>query len=384
MAQKSSKRQSSELHKTILMTMLAITAGFFGGWFGSQNTSLDSGDVTVTREIVESEGNLINTIATDVGPSVVSVNVTSTSFTQDFFGFGGRSFESESAGTGIILSDDGLIITNRHVLPSGLTNVSVTLDSGTELEAEVVGRTNDSDPLDIGFLKISDLQGETLTPVKIGDSDNVVVGERVVAIGNALGRFQNTVTSGIISGFGRDIEAFDGGGVETLQNLFQTDAAINSGNSGGPLVNSASEVIGINVATASAENISFAIPINDVKNLIDIVLEQGKLERAFLGIRYVPLNETVAEQNELSSTSGVYIPPSSQNRSSILSESPAQKAGLQEEDIITQIDGQDLNEENSLVSILGQKRVGDVIELTVIRGEETLSLFATLEAAPES
>ena len=216
MAQKSSKRQSSELHKTILMTMLAITAGFFGGWFGSQNTSLDSGDVTVTREIVESEGNLINTIATDVGPSVVSVNVTSTSFTQDFFGFGGRSFESESAGTGIILSDDGLIITNRHVLPSGLTNVSVTLDNGTELEAEVVGRTNDSDPLDIGFLKISDLQGETLTPVKIGDSDNVVVGERVVAIGNALGRFQNTVTSGIISGFGRDIEAFDGGGVETL------------------------------------------------------------------------------------------------------------------------------------------------------------------------
>jgi serine protease Do len=368
--------------KTVLLVLVAITAGFFGGWVGGQSDLSTGSGNTVERQIIEGEGNLINQIATDVSPSVVSVNVTSTNVSQDFFGFE-REFESESAGTGFILSKEGIVVTNRHVVPASDGVVTVTLSDGTELPTEVVGRTNASDPLDIAFLKIIDKKGNELVPANLGDSDKVLVGDRVVAIGNALGQFQNTVTSGIISGFGRDIEAFDGGGLETLQNLFQTDAAINSGNSGGPLVNSASEVIGINVATASAENISFAIPINDVKSLIETVLSTGKLERPYLGVRYVPLNEDIARELEIDQTTGAFIPTGTDRRPSIINGSPADKAGLKERDVIIEIDGQQLDEKNGLVSILGKKRVGDTVELTVVRGNEEVILYATLQAVPQ-
>ncbi len=370
---------NSPIAKNLLLVLIAVTAGFFGGYFGG---SQDINDDTTTRQIVEGESNLINTIASDVSPSVVSVNVTGKTISTDFFG-NGQEFESKSAGTGVILNKDGFIITNRHVVPDQNAVVTVVLSDGTELDAEIVGKTNQSDPLDIAFLKIKDLKDKELTPAKLGDSEKVVVGDRVVAIGNALGQFQNTVTSGIISGYGRDIEASDGAGIETLQNLFQTDAAINSGNSGGPLVNSASEVIGINVATASAENISFAIPINDVEGLIETVLETGKLERPYLGVRYVPLNEDVALELDIEQTSGAYIPEGTLQRPSILENSPAEKAGLQEKDVIIKIDGQTLDEKNGLVSILGRRRVGDIVEIVVIRGGQEEKLFATLEASPE-
>lgn len=370
-----------DMYRTLLMILVAVTTGFFGGWFGGQNNNSVS-NTAVQREIVESEGNLVNTIASDVGPSVVSVNVISTAVTQDFFGFG-QETESQSAGTGVIISKDGIIITNRHVVSSSTAQVTVTLEDGTELPADIVGKTNESDPLDIAFLKIKDTSEVKLVPAVIGDSDAVEVGDKVVAIGNALGQFQNTVTSGIISGFGRNIEAYDGAGLETLQNLFQTDAAINSGNSGGPLVNTASEVIGINTATASAENISFAIPINDVKALIEIVLETGKLERPYLGVRYVPLSEEISAQLELSVTTGAYIPEGTLNRPSILEGSPADSAGLKEKDIILEIDGQKIDEENGIVSVLGRKRVGDTVEIKVLRDGQELSLKATLQASPD-
>ena len=380
---KKSKNKSDNLStvKSLFIVLVAVVSGFFGGWFGSQSQSMNT-DTTVTREFIEGESNLVNTIAKDVSPSVVSVNVTSTEIGEDFFGFG-REFESQSAGTGVIISTDGLVITNRHVVPSEASEVTVTLASGEELTAEVVGRTNQSDPLDIAFLKIVNTESVDIIPANIGDSDEVEVGDRVVAIGNALGQFQNTVTSGIISGFGRDIEAFDGGGVETLQNLFQTDAAINSGNSGGPLLNSASEVIGINVATATAENISFAIPINDVKPLLDIVLERGKLERPYLGVRYVPLDEVIAGELGIDVTEGAYIPEETPNRPSILPDSPAANAGLQPEDIITEINGQKLDGRNSLVSILGRSGPDDTVDVKIIRGDEELTLSVTLQPAPE-
>lgn len=376
--------KKSQTFSPALYIMIAIASGFFGGYFGAQTHVIDGStdSVKVQREIIEGESSLINTIAKDVSPSVVSVNVVGTAISQDFFGFG-RQYEQESAGTGVIISEDGLIITNRHVVPSGTSKVTVVLSNDTELEADVVGRTNDSDPLDIAFLKIKDTNGQDLIPAKIGDSNKIETGDRVVAIGNALGQFSNTVTSGIISGFGRDIQAYDGGGVETLQNLFQTDAAINSGNSGGPLVNSASEVIGINVATASAENISFAIPINDIKPLIDIVLETGKLERPYLGVRYIPLNEEASKELDLTLTEGAYIPKSSTNNPSIISGSPAEKAGLKEEDIITELNGQKLDDNNSVVSILGRLRVGTTVNIKINRGGEELTLQAILEAAPE-
>lgn len=378
----SKQANTSDIAKTVLMLFVAIAAGFFGGYFGGQSQDNNS-SITVSREIVQGEENLVNQIAKDVSPSVVSVNVTSTFIQQDIFGFGTER-ESQSAGTGVIISEEGLIITNRHVVPADDTaEVTITLVDGQEVDVDVVGRTNESDPLDIAFLKIVDTSGLKLVVAEIGDSDVVEVGDKAIAIGNALGRFQNTVTSGIISGFGRDIEAFDGGGVETLQNLFQTDAAINGGNSGGPLVNSASQVIGINVATATAENISFAIPINDVKPLIDIVLEKGELLRPFLGVRYVPLTTEVASQFDLAVEEGAYIPQGTELRPSIVADSPAEKAGLQDEDIIVAIDDIKLDEDNSLVSILGKKRVDDTVKLTVLRGGEEITLQATLQPVPE-
>ncbi len=380
---KSTQKTSSEQLKNLFIIMVAIAAGFFGGYFGSAQRGLSSNDAKVTREIVESEGNLINTIVKDVNPSVVSITVKATATSQDFFGFE-REFETEGAGTGFIISDQGYVVTNRHVVSEEVTEVSVTLADGTTIEdVEIVGRTNKSDPLDVAFLKIPDAAKYGLKAVQLGDSAKVEVGDRVVAIGNALGQFQNTVTSGIISGFGRDIEAFDGGGVETLQNLFQTDAAINGGNSGGPLVNSASEVIGINVATASADNISFAIPINDVKSLVETVLSEGKLERPYLGVRYVPLTPDVSPQLELSVEQGAYIPESNPGRPSIIADSPAAKAGLQEGDIIIEIGGTKLDEKNTLVSILGKRRVGEVVDLKIIRDDEEKIIAVTLEAAPE-
>lgn len=374
----------SQSHMIVLLVMIAVASGFFGGFFGARANDISSGtnSVIIQREILESEGNLVSTVAKEVGPGVVSVNVTRISVSQGFFGFE-QPIESQSAGTGVILNKEGLIITNRHVVPSESTDVTVTLSDGTELEVDVIGRTSSSDPLDVAFLKIKNVEGLDLHPAVLGDSSKVEVGDRVVAIGNALGQFQNTVTSGIISGFGRDIEASDGNSLEPLLNLFQTDAAINGGNSGGPLVNSASEVIAINVATAQADNISFAIPINDIKGLIEIVLEEGELIRPYLGVRYIPITDDISFDLGLSVKRGAYIPEGSLNSPSILPGSPAEKAGLMSEDVIIEIDGVKLNEDNSIVSLLGSKRVGSRISLKVIRAEEELTIEVTLEAAPE-
>lgn len=368
--------------KFMFLVLVSIISGFFGGYLSTRNNTTFNAS-RVTREVVDSEGNLINTIAKDVSPSVVSVDVTGKSVSQNPFGYG-RETESRSAGTGFIISRDGLILTNRHVVPSGTSEVKVTLSDGSEFTADVVGKTNDSDPLDIAFLKIKDLGDTKLTPANLGDSDKMEVGDKVVAIGNALGEFQNTVTSGIISGFGRDIKASDGQGSESLQNLFQTDAAINSGNSGGPLVNSASEVIGINVATAGVDNISFAIPINDVKTLVDTVIQTGKLERPYLGVRYVTLNEQAAEQLNIDQIEGAYIPRGTSQNPSIIKDSPADKAGLLPGDVITEINGKKLDEKTTLVTVLGSSRVGDSVEIKVVRKGENKTINATLEALPES
>ncbi len=370
----------------VLLVITCAAAGFLGGWAGSRYSSrtLSSGDTQVSRQVISNESQLISQIAKEVGPGVVSVNVTGSRAATDFFGFG-QTIEQQSAGTGIILNADGIIITNRHVVPAGTSTVSVTLSDGTELsDVEVVGRTSESDTLDVAFLKVKDKKGKTLTPVKLGDSSKMQVGDKVVAIGNALGQFQNTVTSGIISGYGRSVEAGDASSSETLQNLFQTDTAINQGNSGGPLVNINGEVIGINTAIAgNAENIGFAIPMNDVQGLIKGVLETGKLLRPYLGVRYVNLTDDYAYTYNVPVKRGAYIAPSSQG-TSVLAGSPAEKAGLKEKDVITKIDGTAIDENNSLTSVLGRHAVGDTVTLTVNRDGKDQTIKATLEAAPTS
>lgn len=369
--------------RTALLVMVAGAAGFGGGYLGSQAEPSSSITSSETRQqIVSSEGELISEITKQVGPSVVSISVTAQTVSQGFFGL--QNFEQEGAGTGVVISEDGLVITNRHVVSRGTTDVSVTLSDGTILEdVEIVGRTADSDPLDIAFLKIKDTKGKKLTVARIGDSGAMEVGDRVIAIGNALGQFENTVTSGILSGYGRDVDARDGRNVESLQNLFQTDAAINPGNSGGPLMNLSGEVIGINVAVADAQNIGFAIPINDVKGLIASVQKNGKLERPYLGVRYISLTDDIAYYYNLDTKRGAYIAPTQNGQPSVLEGSPAQKAGLQEKDIIVSINDVNIDERNSLVSVLGRFSVGDTVKLKVVRDGREMFIDIRLEAAPQ-
>jgi serine protease Do len=212
----------------------------------------------------------------------------------------------------------------------------------------------------------------------------------VVAIGNALGQFQNTVTSGIISGYGRSVEAGDSSGSsadsESLDDLFQTDAAINAGNSGGPLVNLNGQVIGINTAIASdSQNVGFAIPIGDVTGLIKQVEKTGKLQRPYLGVRYVALTPDVASQYNLDTTSGAFVPPATDSSTpSVISGSPADTAGVQEGDVITQIDSTKIDQTHSLTSIIDKHQVGDQVSLTIVRSGKTIHVNATLQAAPSS
>ena len=262
-----SAKKPSQLKVRALLVLMAIALCVSVGYSAGHNSLQKASNQTISlsenakdqQAILKNQGQLISTIAKNVGSSVVSVEVTTQSAFRGPFGF--APMQQEGAGTGIILNKEGLIITNRHVVPKGTTKVSVTMSDGTKFDnVEVVGRTASSDPLDIAFIKIKDTKGKQLTPASIGDSSKVQVGDSVIAIGNALGQFQNTVTSGIISGYGRQIQASDESGMdrENLDNLFQTDAAINSGNSGGPLVNLDGQVIGINTAVAgSAQNIGF-------------------------------------------------------------------------------------------------------------------------------
>jgi serine protease Do len=381
----------------VLFLLATLLSGFGGAWletWHSQN-SLAEGSLSGQKKIITSQSQLISQIAKTVGPSVVSVNVDITSSaagsgSQGFGLFGFSQPENEqAAGTGIIISSGGLIITNRHVVPDGTTSVSVTLNDGTELKnVSVVGRTSTSDSLDVAFLKINDTKGHKLTPAVIGDSSTVQVGDDVVAIGNALGQFQNTVTSGIISGYGRSVQAGDSSGnsssTENLDDLFQTDAAINEGNSGGPLVNLNGQVIAINTATAgNAQNIGFAIPINDVRGLISQVLKTGKFARPYLGVRYVPLTADVANEYGLSVQNGAFIAPSNDPSSpSVIAGGPADQAGLQEKDIITQVDGNKVDQTHSLTSLLDAHQPGDKISLTILRGSDTKQIDVTLGTAP--
>ena len=381
----------ANLLSIILFFIITLGLGFLGGWFGSRS-ELSHNGTAIQKEIVSQQGDVIRNIAQTVGQSVVSINVTqssSSSANDSIFGFQTQPTTQEAAGTGIILTSSGYIVTNRHVVPSGATNVSVTLANGKVLDSvTVIGRTNSTDSLDIAILKINNTNGQKLVPANLGNSNKVQVGDSVVAIGNALGQFQNTVTSGIISGFGRSIQASDGSGLssENLDGLFQTDAAINEGNSGGPLVNLSGQVIGINVATAaSAQNIGFSIPINNVSGIIKNIENTGKFERPYLGVVYVPIDASVKNKYNLSVDQGAYILPSSvTGQSGVVDGSPAAKAGLQEGDIITEVNGSTINMNNTLTSLVDNYSVGTNVNLKVIRNGKTISVPITVGSMPLS
>jgi serine protease Do len=374
----------------LIIVLLAFLFGMFGGVFAlrafpERLTSLNN--ASTGQRIVSSQSELIASIAEDVKPSVVSINVKSAAAVsplEQLFGGGQSNQEVDSgAGTGIIISSDGVIITNRHVIPEGTTSVSVTDSTGKKYEnVEVLARDPRAN-FDIAFLKIKGVNN--LKPAKIGDSSKMRVGDAVVAIGYALGEFQNTVTSGIISGVGRPVTASDGvSSAESLTNLFQTDAAINPGNSGGPLVNMNGEVIGINTAVAgNAENIGFSIPTNDIKNQISSILKDGKLEIPYMGVRYVVVTEAIKNQFELPVSEGAWLQAGT-GEQAVINGSPADKAGLKEGDIITKVNGYNVTAENQLASLLSKYTIGDTVELTYFRDGKEQKTKATLEAAPQS
>ena len=388
-----SKINRASISLMIMGVLISALVGFVAGRFGADRSNPADffSPLSPQKQIVTSQSQLINSIAKTVGPSVVSVQATTTTsqnVTGSFFGFGSAPQLEQSAGTGIILSSNGLIITNRHVVPAGTTSVSVTLADGTELkDVSVVGRTSANDSLDIAFLKINNMEGKTLSPAQLGDSTKVQVGDAVVAIGNALGQFQNTITSGIISGHGRSVQASSSDNSqasETLDDLFQTDAAINEGNSGGPLVNMNGQVIGINTAIAgNAQNIGFAIPINDVVGLIRQVESTGKLKQPYLGVLYIPLTDDVAQQYSLNTKRGAWIPPSDViGQDPIVAGGPADGAGLRSGDVITKVDGITIDQNNSLTSVIDKDEVGQKVDLTVLRDGKSVDVKVSLGAAP--
>jgi serine protease Do len=252
--------------------------------------------------------------------------------------------------------------------------VQVVLSDGTSYDnVKVLG----SDPLnDVAFLKIPDVSN--LTVAQLGDSSSIRVGQKVVAIGNSLGQYQNTVTSGIISGTGRPISAQSGGSVENLTDLLQTDTAINPGNSGGPLLNLAGQVIGVNTAIVQdAQGIGFAIPINATKGTMKGVLAGSGVHRAFLGVNYISLTADVAKHYSLSVKKGAYV-SSSDGKTSVVSGSPADKAGIQDKDIITKVGGITVGDAGGVSSLVAEYAPGDTITLTVLRGGNTMTINVTL------
>jgi len=322
------------------------------------------------------EGSIAD-IVDRVSKSVVSI-VTSVKGTSYY----GQNYTSSAAGTGIIVSSDGYILTNKHVT-NGASSISVVLDDGTIYKDVEVAAT---DPLnDVAFLKIKDVSG--LTAAKLGDSKTIQAGQQVVAIGNALGLYQNTVTSGVISGTGRSITASDttGSMVEKLNDLIQTDAAINSGNSGGPLINAAGEVIGVNSANSvSAENVGFAIPIAAVKGMLSQLIEKGEASRAYLGVYTTDITADLAKSYNLPVSAGAYLYASGGNYSSIIANSPAAKAGLKDKDIITAVNGVKIGQAGSLSTLIGEYKPGDTVQLTVIRDGAEIAVNVTLEGYKEA
>lgn len=370
----------------VISFIVGIGGGLLGAKIYDSSAGLNSSSTSTAakRQYVSDESTLIASIAKEVGPSVVSVDVQSQSTVSDIFGFA-QPVSQQSAGTGFIISADGIIVTNRHVVPDGTTSVSVTLSDGTRYDnVQVIGRTLPTSSQDIAFLKIANLDGRKLSPVTLGDSSKVQVGDRVIAIGNALGQFQNTVTSGIVSGYGREVAAGDQSGTssENLTDLFQTDAAINEGNSGGPLVDMNGEVIGINTAVASgAQNIGFAQPINDLKGPIDSVLASGQLQIPYLGVRYVSLTNDLAYEFNLKVNRGAYV-ISSNSQGAVVAGSPAEKAGIKEKDVITKVNNIPIDDKTSLTAALSNFKAGDKVALTVVRGGKTITIHVTLGSAP--
>jgi serine protease Do len=319
-------------------------------------------------------------VAESASKSVVTVSVKKEQqvidpFDQSIFGFGfqvpqaGRTEQVQrDIGTGFVVDQQGLIVTNKHVVGEPNAQYSVIDKDNKEYVVKKIYRDPAND------LAILEVEGINLPPLPLGDSDKLRVGQAVIAIGTALGEFRHTVTTGVVSGLGRGIEAGDpfAGVVESLENVIQTDAAINPGNSGGPLMDGAGSVIGVNVAvTANAQNVGFAIPINTIKASIENFNQTGQFNRPFMGIRYRTITEQAALANEV--PQGAYL-------LEVVNGSAAAEVGLKAGDIITEFDGKSLKEAE-LATLINQRKIGDKVSLKYWRSGQETTTEITMKAS---
>lgn len=280
-------------------------------------------------------------------------------------------------GSGFIVHPDGLVLTNKHVVFDPDAEYTIITEDEKEYHGKVISR----DPInDVAVLKID---AKKLPTVQLGNSNKIELGQTVIAIGNALGLFTNTVSKGIISGLGRKISASmgQGGDMEHLRNVIQTDVAINQGNSGGPLISLDGEVIGINTAIIfGAQNIGFALPINWAKADLEDIIKLGRIVRPFIGLRYVMLNKALKEKYELPVDYGaLVIKDHVPGAEAVVKHSPADKAGVRENDIVLEINGEKLTEKRELADLVQTAKVGEEIEMTLMRKDKTMKVRTVLE-----
>ncbi len=389
-----------------LIIFISLLVGLLGGGIGSylviENPSfgrvLNLGNGTskpvLNQTIVLSEESSVIDVAKKASPAVVSIVISKdiskirqfgfNPFENDpFFEFFGverqpknnlPDIQKVGAGSGFFVSEDGLILTNKHVVSDEQAAYTVITNDGKEYEAKVVA----TDPRnDLAIIKVG-IKGAPF--LQFAEPTDITVGQRVIAIGNSLGQYQNSVTTGVVSGIGRSITAGSSEGAEQLDGVIQTDAAINPGNSGGPLLNTASQVVGINTAVDNqGQLLGFAIPAGDAKKALDSFIKNGKITRPFIGVRYIMLTKVLAEKENLPKDYGaLLIRGDTVTDFAVVPGSPADKAGLKENDIILEVDGVVIKNERTLAGELKKYDVNSTLTLKVYSGGSEKIVRVTL------
>jgi serine protease Do len=375
----------------IFTVILSLLAGAVGGAIGTFylyrlpqfQKYLPAGQsiLPLNQKVNFTEDSAVIDVTKKASPAVVSIIISKNLSQVPGFGFdpfapffglnnnssgngqdiGSSTLQQVGAGSGFLISSDGLILTNKHVVSDSSASYSVITSDGKSYDATVSSR----DPVnDLAIIKINIKDAPFLT---LADSSQLQIGQRVIAIGNSLGQYQNTVTTGIVSGIGRSITAGSSDGTEQLSGVIQTDAAINPGNSGGPLLNIAGQVVGINTAIdQQGQLVGFAIPSSDVSRALASFQKYGHITRPFLGIRYIMLTPAIAQSEKLPKDYGALIlRGSKQTDLAVTPGSPAEKAGLAENDIVLEINGNKLDGNNTLSDALKNNNVGDTVTLKV-------------------
>lgn len=378
------------------VVLASFLFGIAGSIFGA-NFLTKPGSVFAppeVRNIKVDENSAIVDVVKQSSPAVVSIIISkdlnkvpgySTSpFDLGPFGFdpffqnrndGSPNIQEIGGGSGFIIKSDGLIVTNKHVVSDPAATYTVLTNEGKKYDATVLAR----DPVnDVALVRIN---ASNLPTLPLGDSTNLEIGQKVIAIGNSLGQYQNTVTTGVVSGIGRSITAGTRGSEsESLEGVIQTDAAINPGNSGGPLLDIGGSVIGINTAIDSqGQLVGFALPVNDIKKDLEAFEKTGKITKPFLGVRYVLVSESIKEENKLSVDYGALIVSGGNPANpAVVPDSAADKAGLRENDIILEINGTKIDQNNSLAKIMKNFSPGEQIRMKILTRGQTKDLTVTL------